>query len=77
MRTTILLAGLMLAAGCTPSSITNTLAADEDGISMRKTGSNMERAEAAARAHCEDYGKDAVLVSFVGYKIEYRCAERS
>ncbi len=77
MRTIMLLAGLMLAAGCTPSNITHNLAADEDGITMRKTGMNMERAEAAARAPCEDYGKDAVLVAFVGYKIQYRCAERS
>ncbi len=75
MRTLMLIAGLMLAAGCTPSSITHNLAADEEGITMRKTGYDLTRANQVAAEHCEEYGKQAVLISFAGYTIKYRCAE--
>lgn len=75
MRTLLMIAGLALAAGCTPSNITHNLAADEAGITMRKTGYDLSRANQVAAEHCQDYGKDAVLVSFGGYTIKYRCAE--
>ncbi len=75
MRTFMLIAGLMLVAACTPSSITHNLAADEEGITMRKTGYDLTRANQVAAEHCEEYGKQAVLISFGGYTIKYRCAE--
>ncbi len=75
MRTLMLIAGLMSVAGCTPSSITHNLAADEEGITMRKTGYDLTRANQVAAEHCEEYGKQAVLISFAGYTIKYRCAE--
>ncbi len=75
MRTILLIAGLLLGAGCSPSSITHNLAADENGITMRKTGWDFSRADAAAEGHCQDYGRKAELVFFGGYTIQYRCAE--
>jgi hypothetical protein len=71
----MLIAGLMLVAGCTPSNITHNLAADEEGITMRKTGNDYTRANQVAAEHCEEYGKQAVLVSYGGYTIKYRCAD--
>ncbi len=75
MRTLMLIAGFMLVAGCTPSNITHNLAADEEGITMRQTGFDLVRANEVAAEHCEEYGKQAVLISYVGYTIKYRCAE--
>ncbi len=75
MRTLMLIAGLLLVAACTPSSITHNLAADEEGITMRKSGYDYTRVNQVAAEHCEEYGKQAVLVFFGGHTIKYRCAE--
>ncbi len=75
MRTLMSIAGPLLVAGCTPSNITHNLAADEAGITMRKTGYDIIRANQVAAEHCEEYGKQAVLVFFGGHTIKYRCAE--
>ena len=67
MRTLTLIAGFMLVAGCTPSNITHNLAADEESITMRQTGFDLVRANEVAAEHCEEFGKQAVLISYVGF----------
>ena len=70
-----LLAGLLLATGCSYSNVTNKLQNDENGVTYRQTGYWFERTDAKAEDHCADFGKTAVRNVVAGYQISYLCVE--